>query len=531
MVASQHPIATQVGIEILQKGGNAVDAAVAVGFSLAVVLPRAGNLGGGGFMLVYDAEAEETKAINYRETAPKAAYADMYLDANKEVDAELTNDSYKSVGVPGTVAGLVLALETYGTMSLKEVMAPAIKLARNGFSVTHDMERVLVAMDERLANWPTSASIFYKPDGKPYQAGEVFKQKDLARSLKLIARQGEDAFYRGAIAQKIVQAMRLNEGLITMEDLASYKPDITDVIWGSFHGYDIASMPPPSSGGVHLIQILNILENFSLEKSGHNSAASLHVMTEAMKLAYADRSKYLGDPLFWEVPTKELIAKGYADFLSKKIERDRATPSSEILPDNPLGYESEETTHFSVVDRFGNVVSNTYTLNFSFGMGAVVEGTGILLNNQMSDFSAKPGVPNAFGLIGAEANKIEPGKRPLSSMTPTIVFKDKKPFLITGSPGGSKIITSVLQLILNVIVYEMSIAEATHAPRIHHQWLPDQLSIERGISPDTQTILKELGHSLQPSTSMGSTQSILIKDNVLYGTSDPRRPDAMTIGY
>ncbi|MEM8889744.1 MAG: gamma-glutamyltransferase, partial [Bacteroidota bacterium] len=485
MVASQHPLATQVGIEILEKGGNAVDAAVGVGFALAVVLPRAGNLGGGGFMLVHEAESGDTKAINYRERAPGAASRDMYLGKDGEIDRALINSSYQSAGVPGTVSGLLFALEKYGTMSPKEVLAPAIRLAKKGFAVTYDLERVLKALEGRIRKWPESEKIFYKGKQGYYEAGELLIQEDLAKSLKLIAKQGAKAFYEGPIAELIVADMQANGGLITMEDMADYTPQFMDVIWGEFHGYKIASMPPPSSGGVHLLQILNILEKYPLKESGHNSAASIHVMTEAMKLAYADRSKHLGDPLFWDVPVAELLDKSYADHLRAGIDAEKARPSTDIMPGSPTDYESEETTHFSVVDKDGNVVSNTYTLNFSFGNGAVAKGTGILLNNEMSDFAAKPGSPDAFGLIGGESNKVEPGKRPLSSMTPSIVFKDGKPYLVTGSPGGSRIITTVLQVILNALVHEMNVAEASHAARIHHQWFPDILYIEKNLNADT----------------------------------------------
>lgn len=531
MVASQHPLATQVGIEILEQGGNAVDAAVGVGFALAVVLPRAGNLGGGGFMLVHEANSGETKAINYRERAPGKASRDMYLGKDGEIDRALINSSYQSTGVPGTVSGLLFALEKYGTMSPKQVLAPAIRLAKKGFAVTYDLERVLKALEGRIRKWPESEKIFYRGKQGYYESGDLLVQADLAKSLKLIAKQGAKAFYEGPIAELIVADMQANGGLISMEDMADYSPQFMDVIWGEFHGYQVASMPPPSSGGVHLLQILNILEKYPLKESGHNSAASIHMMTEAMKLAYADRSKHLGDPLFWNVPVAELLDKSYADHLRAGIDPERARPSTEIMPGNPTDYESEETTHFSVVDKYGNVVSNTYTLNFSFGNGAVAKGTGILLNNEMSDFAAKPGSPDAFGLIGGESNKVEPGKRPLSSMTPSIVFRDGKPFLVTGSPGGSRIITTVLQVILNSLVHEMNVAEATHAPRIHHQWFPDILYIEKNLNADTRAILEALGHKMTERNAMGSTQSIMIKDGLLYGASDPRRPDARTKGY
>ena len=529
MVATQHLEATKVGLAILEKGGNAVDAAVAVGFTLAVVLPRAGNLGGGGFMLVHDAKNKTTKAINYREIAPKRAHRDMYLDAEKNVDNERYIASYQSTGVPGTVAGLCLALEQYGSMSLAEVMAPAIQLAEEGFVVTHDLERVLKHYEERLKKWPETARIFYKGDTF-YQAGDTLIQRDLAWSLRQIAKNGSAAFYGGAVGNLISQDMVKNDGLITNEDMKSYRALVVEPEWGMYRGYDVATMPPPSSGGIHLIQMLNILEGFPLHYLGHNSSETIHLMTESMKLAYADRSEFLGDPLFWKVPDQGLISKDYADELRAKIKPLQATPSSEIAPGKPQAYESEETTHFSIVDKNGNVVSNTYTLNFSFGTGIVAKGTGILLNNEMGDFSAKSGEPDAFGLLGGEANAIQAGKRPLSSMTPTIIFKDDELFLVTGSPGGSRIITTVLQLILNVIDHNMNVADATHAPRIHHQWYPDVLFIERGFSIDTQKALIAKRHNLQYRSVMGSTQSIMKKEGILYGASDPRRPDAHTAG-
>jgi gamma-glutamyltranspeptidase/glutathione hydrolase len=531
MVASQHHLATKVGIDILRKGGNAVDAAVAVGFSLAVVLPRAGNLGGGGFMLLHSVDKGITTAINYREIAPEKAHRDMYLDKDGRVDNNLFNLSYQSVGVPGTVAGLALALEKYGTMSLSEVLAPAIKLAEDGFEVTYDLARILQSYESRLRSFPETEKIFYKGKLGYYEAGEILKQKDLAWSLKQIAKHGVDAFYSGEIAKRISSDMKSNGGLLSVDDFKGYKANEVSPIWGDYRGYDVASMPPPSSGGVHVLQMLNILEAFPLNYLGHNSAETIHLMAESMKLAYADRSEHLGDPSFWEVPVKGLSSNAYADKLREKINRYRATPSKEINPDNPSDYESEETTHYTVIDKQGNVVSNTYTLNFSFGTGIVAKGTGILLNNEMGDFSAKPGEANAFGLIGGEANSVQPGKRPLSSMTPTLVFKDGKPLLATGSPGGSRIITTVLQVILNVIDHDMNIAEASHAPRIHHQWYPDILYYERGISHDTKSLLALKGHNILRTTSMGSTQSIMIKDNLIFGASDPRRPDAQTLGY
>lgn len=531
MVATQHAEATKVGLEILQSGGNAVDAAVAVGFTLAVVLPRAGNLGGGGFMLVYDEDEKQTKAINYREIAPKAAFGGMYLDEDGKVNRNRYFMSYQSAGVPGTVAGLTLALEQYGTMTLEEVLQPAIRLAEEGFVVTYDLEGVLKKYEKRLRKWPETEKIFYKGKDGFYEAGDTLKQLDLAWSLRQIAQKGAKAFYGGAVGKRISRDMAANDGLITNKDLKDYKALVVEPQWGEYRGYQVATMPPPSSGGVHLIQMLNILEGFPLHYLGHNSAETIHLMTESMKLAYADRSEYLGDPLFWDVPVEGLTSKEYANELRAKINRLQATPSSEIAPGKPQPYESAETTHFSIVDEAGNVVSNTFTLNFSFGAGIVAKGTGILMNNEMGDFSAKPGVPDAFGLLGGAANAIEPGKRPLSSMTPTIIFKDDDFFLVTGSPGGSRIITTVLQVILNVIDHKMNIADATHAPRIHHQWYPDILFLEMGISIDTQMQLLARKHQLKSRNAMGSSQSIMKKDGRLLGASDPRRPDAETMGY
>ncbi len=531
IVATQHHEATKVGIEILKKGGNAVDAAVAVGFSLAVVLPRAGNLGGGGFMLIHEAKTKKTKALNYREMAPLQSSRDMYLNAEKNVDRKLLNFSYQSAGVPGTVAGLAQALKEHGTMSLAEVLAPAIKLAEEGFPVTHDLARVLEAYKDRLRSWPETEKIFYPSPTTYYKAGDILIQKDLAWSLKQIAAKGTDAFYKGEVGKRIAKDMKKNNGLVFIDDLKAYKVETMEAVKGTYRGYEVASMPPPSSGGVHVIQMLNILEEFPLGYLGHNSAETLHLMAESMKLAYADRSEHLGDPNFWEVPVEGLISKKYAAELRKGIDRLQTTPSTEINPSQPKDYESEETTHFTVVDKEGNVVSNTYTLNFSFGSGIVAKGTGIMLNNEMSDFSAKPGFANAYGLLGGEANAVQPLKRPLSSMTPTLVFKDGKIFLATGSPGGSRIITTVLQVIMNVIDHEMNVAEASHAPRIHHQWYPDVLYVEKGVGIDTKTLLNAKKHQIEIRNAMGSTQTVMMKDGLIYGASDPRRPDAMTIGF
>ena len=531
MVASEEAVATRIGVDVLRRGGNAVDAAVAVGFALAVTLPRAGNLGGGGFMLVHLAQSGETLAIDYRETAPGSAGRDMYLDAEGNVDQDKARFSRYAAGVPGTVAGLALALSRYGRLSLREVLEPAIALAKEGIVVSGDLAASLARYEERLKHHEASAAVFFKPDGSLYSAGERLVQEDLGWSLARIAHEGPDAFYRGAIAQRIAADMRRHGGPMTLEDLAAYEAVVREPVRGTYRGYTVYSMPPPSSGGVHLVQILNVIEGYPLAFLGHNSADTIHVMAEAMRLAYADRSEHLGDPDFWPVPVAGLTSKYYAASLRDRIDLGRARPSGDLRPGDPLPFESEETTHFSVMDREGNVVSNTYTINFSYGSGIVAAGTGILLNNEMDDFSAKPGVPNAYGLLGGEANAVGAGKRPLSSMSPTIVLKDGEPFLATGSPGGSRIITTTLQILLNVIDHGMNIAAATAAPRVHHQWWPDELRVEPGISPDTLDLLAQRGHRVVTGRTMGITQSVMRGEKGLLGASDPRRPGALTLGY
>ncbi|MCB1812747.1 MAG: gamma-glutamyltransferase, partial [Candidatus Competibacteraceae bacterium] len=397
--------------------------------------------------------------------------------------------------------------------------------------VSVDLSESLQGLKARFEPWPESMKIFFKDNGESYQPGETLIQADLANSLKLIAEQGPKAFYEGEIAQKITADMEANGGLITLEDMKNYRPVVREPVRGTYRGYEILSMPPPSSGGVHVVQILNMLEHYPIKALGHNSASTIHRVAEAMKLAYADRSEHLGDPDFSRIPVKGLISKEYAAELVKQIDVSRARPASEIKPNNPVPYESDQTTHYSVMDKDGNVVSTTYTINFSYGSGIVAKGTGILLNNEMDDFSAKPGVPNAYGLIGGEANAVEGGKRPLSSMTPTIIMKDGEVFLVTGSPGGSRIITTVLQIIMNVIDHGMNIAEATVAPRIHHQWVPDEIRIEEGISPDTIALLQALGHKVEVKSAMGSTQSIMRLPEGLYGFSDTRRRNSLTAGY
>lgn len=531
MVATQEALATQIGVDILKQGGNAVDAAVAVGYALAVTLPRAGNLGGGGFMLVYLNKQQKAIAIDYREKAPSQASRDMYLDDQGNAQSQLSRFHGLAVGVPGTVMGLELARKKYGSFSREKLIAPALKLATEGIIVSPDLANSLTRAQPRLSKWPASNAIFYKNSGSNFQVGERLKQLDLANSLRLISEQGESAFYEGKIAKQISESVQQAGGLITLNDMKNYHAVEREAIEGEYRGYQVLSMPPPSSGGIHIVQLLNMLETFPLSDYGHNSAQTIHIMSESMRRAYADRALYLGDSDFVHVPIDALISKPYAHQRSKQINHDKATPSSEIGAGSLLPYESNETTHFSIIDRWGNAVSNTYTLNFSYGMGMVAKGSGILLNNEMDDFSAKPGEPNGYGLIGGEANAIEANKRPLSSMSPTILLKDNHPYLITGTPGGSRIITTTLQMILNVVDHKMNIAQASAAPRIHHQWLPDYIRYEQGISIDTINLLKAKGHSLKMQATMGSTQSILVSENGLFGASDPRTPSALSLGY
>ena len=537
MVASQDMIATQVGRDILARGGNAVDAAVATGFALAVTHPQAGNIGGGGFMLVALAGKDDVIAIDFREMAPAGASRDMYIGTDGEVDNKLAQFSHLSAGVPGSVMGFLDALETYGTMSRKQVMAPSVKLADRGFVVSYGFAQSLRAKKDYLSKDTSSMDYFYKPGGALYRQGDVLKQKDLAQTLKRISRKGRAGFYEGKTAQLIVAEMEKGGGLITLEDLENYHSVTRAAVKGTYRGYEVFSMPPPSSGGVHVVQMMNILEGYDLRALEHNSANYLHLLIESMRRAYADRSKYLGDPDFYDVPLKQLIDKNYAKRLRQGIDKTKASRSRDIAPGHIAGYESPATTHFSVMDKMGNAVSVTYTLNFSFGSGYTVDGAGFMLNNEMDDFSSKPGSPNGFGLIGGEANKIEPAKRPLSSMTPTILMKDGKPIFITGSPGGSTIITIVLQNLLNVIDFDMNAMEAVTSPRIHHQWLPDVIITEPGISADTVKMLEDrgfiFGHNVDGKykrSSLGRANAIMYKDGFFYGAADLRGPTSGAAG-
>ena len=527
MVVSQRKIASEVGAQILKEGGNAVDAAVATGLALAVVLPRAGNLGGGGFMIIHLKEEDRNIAIDYREKAPSGAFRDLFLDENGNYDKKKAQFSLLSAGVPGSVAGFHHALMNYGTLSWEEVLKPAIRLAEEGFEIPHDLANTLASKRyrARLSSNEAAAKVFYKEDKSLYKAGETLVQNDLANTLRQLSEFGPDAFYKGEIAKLIIKEMERNGGLITLEDLSNYQIAERKPLNGQYKDYKIVSMPPSSSGGTHLIQMLNMLEEFPIKEMGFGSAESIHILAEVMKRAYADRSKYLGDTDFYKVPSS-LTSKDYAKSLNAFISKDKITPSDEISAGNPFPYESPDTTHFSVMDSFGNAVSNTYTLNFSYGSGMMIPGTGMLINNEMDDFSSKPGTPNGYGLLGSEANAIEGNKRPLSSMTPTIIFKNDEPYMVFGSPGGSRIITTVLQVALNVMDHDMNIAQAVHSPRIHHQWLPEILMIESGFGPDTERLLTEKGYKLYPSSTMGSVQAIMKEGDYFYGSADPRRPSA-----
>ncbi|MDR2297618.1 MAG: gamma-glutamyltransferase [Comamonas sp.] len=530
MVATEQELATQIGVDILKAGGNAVDAAVAVGFALAVALPNAGNIGGGGFMMVHDARSGKDIALDFREVAPKGASRNMYLDDKGNVIDGKSLYTHYAVGVPGTVAGMTHALSRWGSMPLSKVMAPAIALAEKGYPVSVTLAKTLDQEKKNMGQWPATQAIFWK-GSTPLKAGDRLVQKDLARSMRLISQQGATAFYQGAIAQKIAAEMAPHANALTLQDLRDYKVVEREPVRGSYRGYQIVTMPPPSSGGAHLLQILNMMERWPMNQWGADSAQSVHYMTEAMKLAYADRSEYLGDPDFVKIPLKGLTSKRYAESLAAGIKPQQARPSQDIKPGKPQPYESDQTTHYSVVDKAGNAVAVTYTLNTNFGSGIVAKGTGIVLNNEMDDFSAKPGVANAYGLVGGDANAVQAGKRPLSSMTPTLVLKDGKPALVTGSPGGARIITAVLQQIVNYIDYGMNPLEAAATPRFHHQWTPDELRIEKGFSADTLALLRQWGHKVALKPSMGRTQTIEIRDGKLLGASDPRNPDGKTMGY
>lgn len=536
MVTTQDAIATRIGVQILERGGNAVDAAVAVGFALAVSHPRAGNLGGGGFFVIWLAEKQQAIALDFREAAPLAINAKSFLDENGKPDIGKSIRTGLGVGVPGSVSGLATALEKFGSgkFTLAELIAPAIKLARDGIPVEGDLERSINFFRQTLLRWPSTAKIFAK-DGAPLKQGDVLVQSDLANTLERIAKEGPAAFYRGEIAEKIAAAVRDAGGVMTAADLANYKTETLDVVRGNYRGYDILSMPPPSSGGALLVQLLNILEGFEL-KDGPNAPHTLHLMVEAMKRAYADRAEFFGDPAFVNVPIERLTAKEYAARIRAAINLSQTTPSNAIKAGVTPRKEGDNTTHYSALDRYGNAVAATVTLNLNFGLGLVAEGTGVLLNNELDDFSLAPGVPNAFGLVGGAANAPGPGKKPLSSMTPTILLKDGKVFLVTGSPGGSTIITTVLRVVSGVIDHRLNIADAVLLPRVHHQWMPDEVraerAIERLIPPEQWISFESYGHKVNFfSFNIGAANSILVTPEGITGVSDPRYIGTLAAGH
>lgn len=521
MVSSRSMIASQVGVEIMKMGGNAIDAAVATGFALAVTYPSAGNLGGGGFMVIRLADGT-VLSLDFRETAPAAANRDMYLDDQKNVVKDLSTLSHKAIGVPGSVDGLLAALEKYGSLDRRKILAPAIKLAREGFPLSADLARQFKGRHRFMKKHPASMAVFSKA-GEAYKAGDLWRQPDLAATLERIAQQGRDGFYKGKTADLIVAEMERAQGLISHKDLANYRSVWRDPLKGQYKGHTIWSMPPPSSGGVLLIQMLNMLQPYDLKEMGWGSAAAIHLMVEAQKRAYADRASHLGDPDFYEVPLTKLTDPDYARKRFADVSLDKASPSEAIGAGQFT--ESMETTHYSVVDGKGNAVACTTTLNWGYGSQIVVTGAGFLLNNEMDDFSVKPGEPNTYNLLGGVANEIQPGKRMLSSMTPTIVTKDGELLLVTGSPGGSTIINTVLQVIINVVDHEMSVEDAVGIGRFHHQWFPDQVRYERfAISPDTLAILTQKGHRdlREISYQMGDANTILIEKGKILGMSDPR---------
>ncbi len=521
MVVAQNTIAAKIGAEILRQGGNAVDAAVAVGFAEAVTLPRAGNIGGGGYMVVHMAKTNQTITIEYYGEAPKATTPDLLLGANGRSDPSKIA-SFKGVSTPGTVAGLWAAHSRFGKLPWKKVVEPAVKLARDGVILTDDEAQATAARQKAMARDPGATKAFFKADGSAYRAGELFKQPDLAWSLAQIRDGGQDAFYKGAVAKKIVDAMKANGGVMTMEDLASYKANVSDPIWSSYRGLKIAYMPPTASG-VTLAEVMNLLEHFDMPKLGWNSVASMHVISEAMKIGWADRA-FVGGPPQWKTPAAGLASKAYAAERAKLISMDKSLTTETFKVGDPYKHESPDTTHFSVADAEGNAVSNTYTISSSYGAHVVAPGTGVLLNNSMGNF--------AWGARGeaSEANRPAPGKRVGSTITPLIVFKDDKPWLVTGTPGGGYIIATMAQLLVNVIDHKLNIAEAAMRPRINQSGIDGPLELEEGIPQDLVPLLEAKGHKVTRSMTMGSTQSIMIENGLFYGAADTRRPDAIAIG-
>nr|WP_260436279.1 gamma-glutamyltransferase [Burkholderia sp. Bp9143] len=552
VVTSQH-LASQVGVDIMKMGGNAIDAAVAVGYAQAVVNPCCGNIGGGGFMTIHLADGTD-KFINFRETAPAAASVNMYLDAAGNVKKDASLYGYLAVGVPGTVMGLDLAERKYGKLTRKQVMAPAIKLAREGFVLTRADTDILDTTVQHFKDDPEAARIFLRPDGTPLQPGDRLVQKDLAHTLEDIAAKGPEAFYHGRIPEAVEAASKQHGGIITAADFAAYKANETDPLSCTYRGYRFISAPPPSSGGTTMCETLNILEGYDMHAMGFHSKQAIHYMAEAMRQAYVDRNTYLGDPTFVKNPLDKLLSKTYAAEIRERIATARATPSQEVHAGIGTG-ERPETTHYSIVDAAGNAVSTTYTVNGRFGAVVIAPGTGFFLNDEMDDFSVKAGAQNMYGLVQGTTNGIEAGKRPLSSMTPTIVTKNGKVFLVIGSPGGSRIITITLETALNVIDYGMTPQEAVDAPRIHHQWLPDEIYYETyGLSPDTLNLLKDAGYKMVEQTPWGAAEVIMVglpdvngvvapssgndsavsgkvRVGFIYGANDARRPAGNAVGY
>jgi len=552
VVSSQH-YASEAGARILKEGGNAIDAAVAVGYALAVVNPCCGNIGGGGFMTIHLADGRDT-FINFRETAPAAASANMYLDPQGNPIKDLSLYGYLAAGVPGTVMGLDRALAEYGTLPRARVMAPAIALARDGYILARGDTDVLAVGALRFAKDPVASKIFLRPDGTIFEPGDLHVQRDLAGTLETIAREGPDAFYKGPIAAAVEAASRANGGFLTAKDFAAYTTTEGPPLTCSYRGYVLVSSPPPSSGGTTICEILNVLEGYDMKALGFHSAQSVHLMVEAMRHAYLDRNTFLGDPAFVKNPLERLLSKDYAAAIRARIDPAKATPSKEVQP-GTAPHEKPETTHYSVVDQQGNAVSVTFTINGFFGANVIAPGTGFFLNDEMDDFTVKPGVPNLFGLVQGAANAIAPGKRPLSSMSPSLVTKDGKIFLVLGSPGGSRIITITLQAVMNIVDYGMEPQEAVDAPRIHHQWLPDEVFYEPfALSPDTLKLLGDMGYKLRQQTPWGAAELIQIgaaagpaaapassgndsarSGKVLpgffYGANDDRRPAGAASGY
>ena len=534
MVVSASQLASQVGVDIMKSGGNAIDAAVATGFALAVTYPQAGNIGGGGFLVTHLTDGRDI-TIDFREAAPAAANRDMYLNENGTVIKDMSLFTHRAVGVPGSVAGLLTAWHFYGStnISLKQLLKPAIVLAKNGFAISDRFSQDLNEYKSLFEKNNGANKVFIRADGNSWKAGDLLIQKDLSKTLQKIAKYEIDGFYSGKIAKLIIKEMQKGDGLITLKDLESYNSKLRTPITGTYKDFDIVSMGPPSSGGILLVQMLNMLEYFNIDSMEVNSADYIHLLTEIERRAYADRAEHLGDNDYWQVPIDMLTSKDYAKSRTESISLQIATPSSDVFAGDPSAHESRETTHYSVIDKDGNAVSVTTTLNTPFGSGIFVDGAGFFLNNEMDDFSVKPGTPNIYDVVGNDANSISPFKRPLSSMTPTIILKDNKPYIVIGSPGGSTIITTVLQVILNVIEHKMDIAWAVSVPRVHSQWLPDVIMTEpEAISDSLREIIISRGHKITPYKwgHIGSANGILINENGYYGGPDPRRENS-AIGY